>query len=144
VPAKADSEWIRHALAKLGESGRRSGGARRRVVELFGREDCALTALEIDQRLRAVGRASVYRAVDQLEELRLIQRVDLGGGATGYERVDPAGRHHHHLLCERCGKVVPFEDPELERAIGRLCDRLSFQVAEHEVTLRGRCERHRA
>jgi Fur family transcriptional regulator, ferric uptake regulator len=142
MPAKADRDWVDHALAKLGRAGHRSGGARRRVVELFGREDCALTPLEIDRRLEAVGRASVYRALEQLEELRLIQRVDLGGGA-GYERVELGGHHHHHLLCERCGKIVPFEDAGLERAISRLSSRLGFDVAEHDVTLRGRCERHR-
>ncbi len=81
-----------------------------RVVELIAGEDCAVTAIEIDRRLERVGRASVYRALEQLEELDLIRRVDLGGDSAGYERVDPGGDHHHHLLCERCGAVAPFSD----------------------------------
>jgi Fur family transcriptional regulator, ferric uptake regulator len=131
--------WVEHALAALGQAGYRSGGARRRVVELLGSEDCALTALEIDRRLEEVGRASVYRAIEQLEELRLVQRVDLGGEAAAYERVDPAGHHHHHIVCDRCGKVVPFEDRDLELAINRVSRRTEFEVADHEVTLRGTC-----
>ena len=131
--------WVEHALATLGQAGYRSGGARRQVVELLGSEDCALTALEIDRRLEKVGRASVYRAIEQLEELRLVQRVDLGGEASAYERVDPAGHHHHHIVCKRCGKVVPFEDHDLELAIKRASRRTEFEVADHEVTLRGTC-----
>jgi Fur family transcriptional regulator, ferric uptake regulator len=131
--------WVEHALAALRQAGYRSGGARRRVVELLGNEDCALTALEIDRRLEEVGRASVYRAIEQLEELRLVQRVDLGGEASAYERVDPTGHHHHHIVCERCGKVVPFEDRDLELAIKRVSRSAEFDVADHEVILRGTC-----
>lgn len=133
--------WVEHALTALGDAGYRSGGARRRVVELLGSEDCALTALEIDRRLDRVGRASVYRAIEQLEELRLVQRVDLGGEAAAYERINPAGHHHHHIVCKRCGKVVPFEDRDLERAISRVSRSADFEIAGHEVTLRGTCER---
>src|SRR5919201_193646 len=92
--------WEQHALAALHDAGYHSGEARRRVVALLGRESCALTALQMDRRLRGVGRASVYRVLDQLEELQLVQRVDLGGGAAGYERVEPDGDHHHHLVCQ--------------------------------------------
>lgn len=131
--------WTEHALAALEEAGYRSGGARRQVIELLGSEGCALTALEIDRRLDQVGRASIYRAIDQLEDLRLVQRVDLGGDAAAYERVDPAGHHHHHIVCERCGKVVPFKDEDLERAIRRVSRGAAFEIADHEVTLRGTC-----
>jgi len=138
---KTDSDWVQTAFSSLREAGYRTGGARSQVVELLGCEDCALTALEIDRRLRAVGRASVYRTLEQLEGLRLVQRVDLGGEAAGYERVSPGGHHHHHIVCESCGKVVPFEDPGLERAIKRVSLEASFEVAEHDVTLRGICAR---
>jgi Fur family ferric uptake transcriptional regulator len=86
-----------------------------------------------------VGRATVYRALDQLERLGLIQKVDVGGDATGYERVDPDGEHHHHIVCEHCGRVIAFEDERLEEAIGALATRPDFKVSSHEVTLRGEC-----
>ncbi|MGZ8667334.1 MAG: Fur family transcriptional regulator, partial [Solirubrobacterales bacterium] len=109
--------WGEHALRSLSEAGYRSGGSRRRVVELLASESCALTALEIDRRLERVGRASVYRALEQLEALNLVQRVDLGADSAGFERVDPGGHHHHHLVCETCGTVAPFIDERLEGAI---------------------------
>jgi len=126
-------------MSALQGAGYRSGGARRQVVEFLGRQDCALTALEIDQGLPGVGRASVYRALEQLEQLHLVQSLDVGRDAKGYERIDPGGEHHHHIVCSRCGKVVPFEDSRLERAIDAVASESGFDVRGHEVTLRGRC-----
>jgi Fur family ferric uptake transcriptional regulator len=131
--------WTERALSALAEAGFRSGGGRRQVVELLGEEGCALTALEIDKRLPGVGRATVYRALEQLEGLGLIQRVDVKGDAAGFERVDPSGHHHHHIVCEQCGRLVAFEDDRLEQAIIALAERPDFKVSSHEVTLRGEC-----
>jgi Fur family ferric uptake transcriptional regulator len=131
--------WAERALGALSEAGFRSGGGRRQVVDLLSEEGCALTALEIDKRLPGVGRATVYRALEQLEDLGLIQRVDVKGDAAGFERVDPSGHHHHHIVCEQCGRVVAFEDDRLERAILALAERPDFKVSSHDVTLRGEC-----
>ena len=131
--------WTEPATEALSAAGFRSGGGRSRVLELLGTEECALTALEIDRRLPEVGRATVYRALEQLEALGLVQKVDLGGGAAGYERLDPQGDHHHHIVCERCGRVIAFEYEGLERAIRALAKRPDFTVSSHEVTLRGEC-----
>ena len=109
------------------------------MVELLAGEGCAVTALEIDRRLERVGRASVYRALEQLEELNLVQRVELGTDSAGYERIDPGGDHHHHLLCERCGAVAPFSDQRLEGAIESISRAAEFEVFAHEVVLRGEC-----
>jgi Fur family ferric uptake transcriptional regulator len=133
--------WTERALSALSEAGFRAGGGRRQVVELLGEEGCALTALEIDDRLPAVGRATVYRALEQLEGLGLIQRVDVRSDAAGFERVDPSGHHHHHIVCQQCGRVVAFEDEGLEQAIAALGAQPDFNVSSHEVTLRGECDR---
>jgi Fur family ferric uptake transcriptional regulator len=130
--------WAEQALRRLDEAGYKSGAARRQVVELLAKERCALTALEIDRRLDSVGRASVYRTLDQLEQLHLVQRVEIGGDAAGYERVD-AEEHHHHLVCEQCGRLTPFADRPLERAIAAISRDTEFDVAAHDVVLRGRC-----
>lgn len=86
-----------------------------------------------------VGIASVYRALEGLDELGLAQRVDLGDGIARYERSDPRGEHHHHLVCDDCGKVEPFEDPGLEEAIERVAGGRGYEVAAHDVVLRGAC-----
>ena len=138
------SEWSEHALAALAEAGYRRGGARTAVVEALADHDCAVTALDLDEELRrrkpAVGRASVYRALEQLEQLGLVQRVEVCRGTAGFERIDPTGHHHHHAICQDCGRMVPFEDQKLEKALAQVAGTMSFDVTEHDVVLRGRCE----
>jgi Fur family transcriptional regulator, ferric uptake regulator len=129
--------WAGLASKRLDEAGYRSGAARRQVVELLGREECALTALEMDRRLSA-GRASVYRTLEQLEALHLVQKIDIGSEAAGYERLDP-GEHHHHLVCEECGTLEPFADQGLERAIAAVSRASDFEVETHDVVLKGTC-----
>jgi Fur family transcriptional regulator, ferric uptake regulator len=147
MPARArDSGWAEHALATLQTAGLRRGGARTAVVEALARHDCAVTAIELDDELRAgggsrVARASVYRALEQLEQLGLVQRLEVSRGTAGYERVEPGGHHHHHAICRRCGRMIPFEDPALERAIDEASDRVRFNVTDHDVVLRGLCPR---
>lgn len=131
-------EWAEQAMRRLDEAGYRAGSSRRRVVELLSAERCALTALEIDRRLDSVGRASVYRTLEQLEKLQLVQRVEIGGDSAGYERIDREG-HHHHLVCEECGRLSPFSSDALEREIEAVGRRSEFAVIAHDVVLRGTC-----
>jgi Fur family transcriptional regulator, ferric uptake regulator len=132
--------WAERASRRFNEAGFRTGAARRQVIELLDGEQCALTALEIDARLPQVGRATVYRTLEQLEELELVHRVDVGGESAAYERNDPTG-HHHHMVCVRCGRLVPFEDQALERVIHAVGERAEFEVTAHDVLLRGICPR---
>lgn len=140
------ADWVTHAQTTLAQAGYRRGGARQAVVELLGSGCCAMTATEIEDRLRAdgrqVARASVYRTLEQLVELRLVTRLDVGQGTARYEAALPSGDHHHHLVCDTCGRVEPFEDAELEAALERLARRVdAFKVGEHDVVLHGECAR---
>ncbi|HEY2478049.1 MAG TPA: Fur family transcriptional regulator [Solirubrobacterales bacterium] len=141
----ARQSWEERALNALQAAGYRRGGARTAVIEALARHDCAVTALDLDEELRereaGVGRASVYRALEQLEQLGLVQRIEVCRGTAGFERIDPTGHHHHHAICRDCGRMVPFEDPTLERALDQVAGGMSFDVTEHDVVLRGLCER---
>ncbi|UJA19942.1 transcriptional repressor [Thermoleophilia bacterium SCSIO 60948] len=141
VPA---GEWSELARAQLAEAGYRSSRPRAEVIDLVAEQECVRTAAEIADELRVrgtgIGTATVYRTLEALEELKLLQRLDLGGGSARYEPAFPdREHHHHHLVCEACGVVTPFEDDELERAIESLARRMPHRVGEHEVILRGRC-----
>ncbi len=137
------SSWSGYALSTLRAAGYRSGGARAAVVALLERESCCLTAQQIFDRLRADGRpvgiASVYRALDVLVELRLAQRIELGEGTARFEALHPSGEHHHHVVCDDCGRVEAFSDEGLEVALTRAADDVGFAVLGHDVVLRGAC-----
>jgi Fur family transcriptional regulator, ferric uptake regulator len=136
------SGWTEHAQHELTRAGHRQGGAREEVLALLGRQDCCLSAQEIHDRLRVGGRrvglASVYRALDALAQLRLVHRIDVAGTAC-YEPADPSGEHHHHAICDRCGKKDAFSDPELERLIHGVGERLGYEIGAHDIVLHGAC-----
>jgi len=142
--AAPELPWAQYAADRLAEAGYRRGGARQAVIDLLDAQPCALSALEIEDRLRGgdrrVGRASVYRVLDELDKLGLVQRLEVGQGIARYEVHHADGHHHHHhLVCDTCGEVFPFEDDELERAITRVARKLTFDVADHEIVLHGTC-----
>ena len=143
--ALADSQsWSEHVHGVLARAGLRRGGARERIIELLAAEPCALSAVEVEDTLRAqgqrIGRASIYRVLELLVEHGLVERVTVGHGLSRFERVLPSGEHHHHLVCDRCGRLVAFDDQGLERAIDKVSERLGVRVEHHEVVLRGACE----
>ena len=106
-------------------------------------QSCALSAVEIEDALarrgRRVSRASIYRVLEELEQIGMVQRLDIGRGMTRYEPLRAGHGHHHHLVCDRCGRLTPFSDEGLERAIEHVSDRVPLAVSEHEVVLRGAC-----
>jgi Fur family ferric uptake transcriptional regulator len=142
--AQHTHDWVERAEATLAAAGRKRGGARRAMLELLDDQACALSAVQIEDALRAgarrgVSRASVYRILDELEGLRLVQRVETGQAMVRYERVCESHEHHHHLVCDSCGLVMPFSDAGLERAIEKLSEQVPLAVSEHEIVLHGAC-----
>ena len=139
---EAEAPWAERASGRLADAGYRRGGARRAVIDLLAAQACALSALEIEEELRRserkVARASVYRVLDELEQLKLVARIEVGQGISRYEPVH-AHTHHHHLVCSDCGEVLPFEDEELERTIHRVARRVDFDVTGHDIVLHGSC-----
>jgi Fur family transcriptional regulator, ferric uptake regulator len=135
--------WTEHAQTVLRDQGFSRGGARDAVIEYLGRQHCAASAQEIHQALkregRTIGMASVYRSLEALHGLQLVQRFDAGHGEGRYEAVPPSGEHHHHVVCDECERIMPFEDPALERAIDKLAERVPYAIAGHDVVLHGRC-----
>jgi Fur family ferric uptake transcriptional regulator len=143
-----EQTWVARVEATLAAAGHKRGGARRAMLELLAEQRCALTAVEIEEALRGehrrvVSRASVYRILEELERLRLVARVETGQAMVRYERsYEDTEEHHHHLVCDSCGVVMPFSDPALERAIAQVSERVPLAVvSEHEIVLHGACQR---
>jgi Fur family transcriptional regulator, ferric uptake regulator len=144
--ACADGQcWAERATGALAAAGYRRGGARASLIQLLDDQRCALSAAEMEEALvasggsaRPVARASIYRILEELEALKLVTRVEVGQGLARFEAHRSEG-HHHHMVCDACGVVIPFEDDELEKSIQRLARKVTFTVAEHDVVLHGSC-----
>jgi Fur family ferric uptake transcriptional regulator len=106
---RIEAETLAEAVAALRERGLRLSGARRVVLEALYTTDQPLSAEQIAEGAGgtpASDLASVYRNLETLERLGLVQHVHLGHGAGRYVR---AGREREYLVCERCGanRAVP-------------------------------------
>jgi Fur family transcriptional regulator, ferric uptake regulator len=107
MAASGATIWTEHVHAVLTRAGLKHGGARQRIIDLLAREPCALSAVEIEDALRAegkpTGRASIYRVLDLLVDHGLVERVSVGQGLARFERTHPSGEHHHHLCATSAG-----------------------------------------
>lgn len=133
--------WADRADTTLRRVGYRAGGARRRVVDLLSRQRCLMSAKTVARALEdeghPVGVASVYRALELLASLDLLERHEIEGVAH-FEPAD-ASRHHHHVVCGDCGRISSFEDAGLEATLHDLAGRLTHEIDQHDVLLHGRC-----
>lgn len=134
LTAQEIEEALRARAAAGADRDARGDGARREGARGDGARGDGLPA-----RPRVVSRASVYRILDELEGLGLVQRVETGQAMVRYERVCEHEQHHHHLVCDECGVVMPFSDAGLECAIATLSERVPLAVSEHEIVLHGAC-----
>jgi Fur family ferric uptake transcriptional regulator len=92
----------------------------------------------LKERGQQVGLATVYRTLEVLVESGLVRAHDFGEGFKRYEPM-PAQTHHEHLLCERCGRVVEFQNERLERMLPIIADEHGFQHRRHRVEIYGVC-----
>lgn len=84
-----------------------------------------------------VSRATVYRTLDKLVDAGLLRRINLGS-RTVYEH-DYGYAQHDHLLCEQCGTMIEFQDPQIEKLISDVCQQNHFQYQGHTFVIRGMC-----
>jgi Fur family ferric uptake transcriptional regulator len=126
----------------LAEKGRRKTGARQALAELISRQDGHFTAADLlsDARRRRVrlGRATVFRTLDLLTEIGALERLDLPSGEHAYVACEPE-RHHHHVVCRKCGKSVEVADSGLQAIVGELGRQSGFVIESHRLELYGLC-----
>ena len=129
-------------LTQLQENGCRLTGARRAVVETVQNSMRALTPVEVfdmaRKKYRALGLVSVYRTLEKLEELHLIQRVHQPQGCQAF--ISASHGHEHLLLCQNCGQVTFFEGDDLDALIKGISKKTGYQVSEHWLQLFGLCQ----
>jgi Fe2+ or Zn2+ uptake regulation protein len=128
-------------LTQLQESGYRLTEARRAVVDVIQKSKQALTPIQVFARAREkydeLGLVSVYRTLEKLEELGLVQRVHQPQGCQAFTSAGVG--HQHLLLCQKCGTVTLFEGDELDGLIKSVARKTGYQIKEHWLQLFGLC-----
>jgi len=128
----------------FGELTRPNTEPRRIVAEKLGelaRSGRAFSTEDLWQELRAdhgrIGRATVFRSVEQLVEKGVLDRVELSDGSRKYRVC--GGSHHHHLVCTSCDRIVDFKECLPESTLRRIGLQYDFVVKSHELTVYGTC-----
>jgi Fe2+ or Zn2+ uptake regulation protein len=133
-------------LEILQQNGYRLTDSRRSVVEIMADSPRALSPLEVFDLARArhagLGLVTVYRTLEKLEELGLIQRVHQPQGCQAF--IAAFTGHQHLILCSRCGRVQFFDGDNLESLIQDIGCQTGYQVQDHWLQLFGLCETCRA
>lgn len=121
------------AIGRLRGGGYKVTPQRRAVLEAIAAEQHQ-SMEEIRGRCPGVGLVTVYRALELLSGLGLVRRLDLGDGP----RYELAEDHHHHLICEGCGRVSEFEKCPLNLAQLPQVES-GFEVRAHSLEVYGTC-----
>ncbi len=129
-------------LESLKEHGYRLTEARRAVVEVVATSKRALSPLEVYEiarrRYPALGLVSVYRTLEMLSALHLVQRVHQEDGCNAY--LPSFEGHQHLLICERCHRVEYFDGDDLEALFVRVGEQTGFEIRSHWLQLFGLCQ----
>jgi len=114
---------------------------RRALARLIGARAGHFTADELlgaSRRERlGVGRATVFRSLDILTELGLIERLDLPTGDHTFVACEPA--HHHHLVCSSCGRSTDVGDSGIATVLDEVGRRSGYRIESHRLELFGLC-----
>lgn len=99
-----------------------------------------LSVREIEAKAKNdVSRASIYRAIETLKKFEIIRQVRISN-QNKFELGDMFSRHHHHMTCEKCGKIITIKlGDNMESAIQGFGRKHGFNIKSHEVELRGLC-----
>jgi Fur family ferric uptake transcriptional regulator len=125
--------------------GHRVTRARLAVLAAVTEAGSHFTADDICHRLPRVGRATVFRTLKLLVDLRVLCRVLLEDGSLHYRLNPPAvGGHHHHLVCSDCGRVQDVDACDITLLVGELASKSGYKIEGHWLELYGRCQSCRA
>jgi Fur family ferric uptake transcriptional regulator len=129
-------------IAALEDAGCRLTEPRRAIAGFVaGRGGSTFTAADIVADVRAqrlgIGRATVFRAIDLLVSVGVVERIDLQNGEHAYVACVPT--HHHHVVCSRCARAVEVGDLGLGAVAREASRRTGYRIDEHRLELFGLC-----
>jgi Fur family transcriptional regulator, ferric uptake regulator len=129
---------------RLGHVGQRYTDGRRALVDLLHRAGRPLEIPEILVAASGLPQSSTYRNLAVLERAGAVIRHPGAGGTARYELSEALVGHHHHLVCDNCGRMEDYEAPAeieggLQQAATAIAEQSGFQATGHSLELRGIC-----
>lgn len=128
-------------VSKLSEQGYRLTPQRMMVLAAIENSEDHISAEEIYAQVIAkyphVNISTVYRTLELLKRLGLVTETDLGGGRVRYHPADKG--HHHHLVCQECGKIIDLDESVLSTLKSMLLREYKFSADLKHLAIFGHC-----
>lgn len=125
----------------LDHAGYRLTEPRRAVADLIAEQTGHFTASDLEGLVRdrrlGISRATLFRALELLAELGVVERLDLPTGEHAY--VPCARVHHHHVICSRCGRTAEVDDCGVAESVAEIARRSGYRIDSHRLELFGLC-----
>lgn len=84
-----------------------------------------------------IGIATIYRTLNFLEEVNLISSISFGKDGKKFE--GNTAKHHDHIICTQCGKIVEFFDDQIEKKQEEIANAKGFKITDHNMQIFGIC-----
>ncbi|GGJ79831.1 Fur family ferric uptake transcriptional regulator [Anoxybacillus voinovskiensis] len=98
--------------------------------------------LLVKEKSPEIGLATVYRTLELLTELKIVDKINFGDGVSRYDlRQEGAAHFHHHLVCIECGSVAEIQEDLLEDVEAIVERDWKFKIKDHRLTFHGICYR---
>ena len=127
---------------RLAAAGERVTRQRLLVADALGAVGRQVSAQDLYERLRRrdprIGRATVFRTLEALVAAGVARRLEQDGHVYGYVACRP--EHHHHLACDRCGRVEDIDEAYIRPVAERVAANLGFRIDDARVDFYGLCE----
>jgi len=137
----ADVADATQIIDQLSKEGHRLTTPRQAIIRMVAPRQDHFSAQELWDEVRVnhtgIGRATVFRTLDLLTELGVLNRIHAGDGCHRYTVCETT--HHHHMMCVGCGTVIPLEAAGIESQIRRMATEAGFDLMTHHLELVGRC-----
>ena len=135
----------------FGECGLRMTASREAIIDVLSKmkehssaEDIYIEAHKLNPR---IGLTSVYRTLELMSNMGMVYKTEFGDGCARYELSEVAGgrKHHHHIVCTKCGKIINYDDFS-EKEIQVICNlqkefekKYQVRISHHSVQYYGEC-----
>jgi len=88
-----------------------------------------------------IGIATIYRTLELFADLGMVNKLEFGDGCGRYEfNEGQEGHSHHHLICEKCGAIIEFNEDLLEDLEEIIARESKFKITNHCLRFYGYCE----
>jgi Fur family ferric uptake transcriptional regulator len=120
------------------------------ILVVLSKSEDHLLAKDIYMKIKKdypnIGLTTVYRTLDLLVRMGLINKFEFGDGQSRYELAWDYKEHHHHLVCQGCGKIIDYNDfiddevKFFDKIQESLSKKYRFNINSHEVYIYGKCD----